>query len=83
MMADDVRCPNLHDGMAAVDVQGNSGHLILVRNHEGGSGGPYVEKPSITYADDGGSATTNMVVCEHSDAGVTFAITGPWGSGPL
>src|SRR5688500_19989478 len=34
MMADDVRCPNLHDGMAVIDAQGNSGHLILVRNHE-------------------------------------------------
>jgi secreted PhoX family phosphatase len=35
MMADDVRCPNPHDGMAVIDAQGNSGHLILVRNHEG------------------------------------------------
>ena len=34
-MADDVRCPNLHDGMAVVDAQGNSGRIILVRNHEG------------------------------------------------
>ncbi len=61
MMADDVRCPNLHDGMAVVGAQGNSGHLILVRNHEGGSGGPYVEKPSITYADDGDGGTTNLI----------------------
>ena len=61
MMADDVRCPNLHDGMAVVGAQGNSGHLILVRNHEGGSGGPYVSKPSITYADDGAGGTTNLV----------------------
>ena len=61
MMGDDVRCPNLHDGMAVVDVQGNSEHLILVRNHEGGSGGPYVEKPSITYASDGNGGTTNLI----------------------
>ena len=61
MMADDVRCPNLHDGMAVVDVQGNSGHLVLVRNHEGAAGGPYVEKPSITYADDGAGGTTNLI----------------------
>ena len=61
MMADDVRCPNLHDGMAVVGTQGNSGHLILVRNHEGGSGGPYVSKPSIIYANDGAGGTTNLV----------------------
>jgi secreted PhoX family phosphatase len=61
MMADDVRCPNLHDGMAVIDAQGNSGHVVLVRNHEGGSGGPYVSKPSITYADDGAGGTTNLV----------------------
>ena len=61
MMADEVRCPNMHDGMAVVDAQGNSGHLILVRNHEGGSGGPYASKPSITYADDGAGGTTNLV----------------------
>jgi secreted PhoX family phosphatase len=61
MMADDVRCPNLHDGMAVIAAQGNSGHLVLVRNHEGGSGGPFVEKQSITYADDGAGGTTNLV----------------------
>jgi secreted PhoX family phosphatase len=61
MMADDVRCPNLHDGMAVIDARGNSGQLVLVRNHEGGSGGPYVSKPSITYADDGAGGTTNLV----------------------
>ena len=61
VMADDVRCPNLHDGMAVVDTQGNSGHLILVRNHEGGNGLPYLDKPSITYATDGAGGTTNLV----------------------
>ena len=61
MMADDVSCPNLHDGMAVIDAQGNSGHLILVRNHEGGSGVPYLTKPSITYADDGAGGTTNLI----------------------
>lgn len=61
VMADDVRCPNLHDGMGVIDAQGNSGHLILVRNHEGGGGGPYVPKPSITYANDGAGGTTNLI----------------------
>ena len=60
-MADGVKCPNLHDGMAVVDTQANSGHLILVRNHEGGSGVPYLTKPSITYAADGAGGTTNLV----------------------
>ena len=49
VMADGVRCPNLHDGMAVVDAAGQSGRLILVRNHEGGGGTPYLDKPSITY----------------------------------
>ena len=44
VMADDVRCPNLHDGMAVVDAQGNSGRIILVRNHEGGAGTPVPEQ---------------------------------------
>jgi secreted PhoX family phosphatase len=61
IMADGVRCPNLHDGMAVVDVEGNSGHLILVRNHESGAGGPYVQKRSITYANDGAGGTTNLI----------------------
>jgi secreted PhoX family phosphatase len=61
VMADGVRCPNLHDGMAVVDLQGNSGHLVLVRNHEAGAGGPYLQKPSITYANDGAGGTTNLV----------------------
>src|SRR5262245_50353560 len=31
-MADGVPTPNLHDGMAVVEAQGDSGRLILVRN---------------------------------------------------
>ena len=61
MMADEVRCPNLHDGMAVIDAQGNSGRIILVRNHEGGGGTPYVNKRSITYRDDAAGGTTNLI----------------------
>jgi len=61
VMADDVRCPNLHDGMAVVDAQGNSGRIILVRNHEGGGGTPYLNKPSITYRNDAAGGTTNLI----------------------
>ena len=61
VMADDVRCPNLHDGMAVVDAQGNSGRIILVRNHEGGAGTPYLNKPSITYRNDAAGGTTNLI----------------------
>ena len=61
LMADEVRCPNLHDGMAVVDAQGKSGRIILVRNHEGGEGTPYVNKRSITYRDDAAGGTTNLI----------------------
>jgi uncharacterized protein len=61
VMADDVRCPNLHDGMAVVDAQGKSGRIILVRNHEGGGGTPYVNKRSITYRNDATGGTTNLI----------------------
>ncbi len=62
VMSDGVRCPNLHDGMAVVDAQGNSGRLILVRNHEGGGGAPYLtDKPSLTYLGDGAGGTTNLI----------------------
>ena len=30
-MADDVRCPNLHDGMAVIDAQAIPDGIILVR----------------------------------------------------
>ena len=56
-----IPCPNLHDGMAVVDAVGNSGKLILVRNHEGAAGVPYLSRPSITYAGDGAGGTTNLV----------------------
>lgn len=40
----------------------NSGHLILVRNHEAAVGVPYVvAKPEITYAADGAGGTTNLM----------------------
>ena len=60
-MSDGVRCPNLHDGMAVVDAEGNSGRLILVRNREGANGTPYLDKPSITYMGDGAGGTTNII----------------------
>jgi uncharacterized protein len=60
-LEDGTPCPNLHDGMAVVDAEGNSGRLILVRNHETGSGDPFINKPSITYAGDGAGGTTNLI----------------------
>jgi secreted PhoX family phosphatase len=48
--------------MAVVDAQGNSGRLILVRNHEGGGGDPYIpDQPSFTYRDDAAGGTTNLI----------------------
>jgi len=61
LMSDNVRTPNLHDGMAVVDTEGNSGRLILVRNHEGGHGTPYLNKRSITHLNDGAGGTTNLI----------------------
>ena len=61
VMADEVRCPNLHDGMAVIDAQGNSGRIILVRNHEGAAGTPYLNKRSITYRTDAAGGTTNLI----------------------
>jgi secreted PhoX family phosphatase len=61
-LEDGTLCPNLHDGMAVVEAQGNSGRIVLVRNHEGGGGDPYIlTKPSIVYRNDGGAGTTNLV----------------------
>src|SRR5262245_42829759 len=60
-LEDGTPCPSLHDGMAVVDAQGNSGHLILVRNHEPSAGEPYIHRPPITYANDGGGGTTNLI----------------------
>jgi secreted PhoX family phosphatase len=61
VMSDGIVCPSLHDGMAVVDQQGNSGRLILVRNHETAAGSPYLAKPSITFAGDGAGGTTNLI----------------------
>ncbi len=61
LMSDDVRCPNLHDGMAVVDAEGNSGRIIIVRNHEGAAGTPYLNKRSITYRGDAAGGTTNLI----------------------
>jgi len=61
-LEDGTPCPNLHDGMAVVDAQGSSGRLILVRNHEGAAGDPYITtKPSILYRADGAGGTTNII----------------------
>ena len=60
-MSDGIVCPSLHDGMAVVDQQGNSGRLILVRNHETAVGSPYLGKPSIMFAGDGAGGTTNLI----------------------
>jgi secreted PhoX family phosphatase len=60
-MDDGVLTPSLHDGMAVIDEQGNSGRLILVRNHEQAAGVPYLDKRAITYAADGAGGTTNII----------------------
>jgi len=60
-LQDGTPCPNLHDGMAVVDTLGNSGKLILVRNHESGfADGPYLKRKPLTYLNDGGGGTTNL-----------------------
>jgi uncharacterized protein len=41
--------------------RGGSGRLILVRNHEGAGGSPYVSDPEITYRTDGAGGTTNLI----------------------
>jgi uncharacterized protein len=67
VMSDGVRCPNLHDGMAVVDEwEPRSSKVVLVRNHEGGTGAPYiVGRSDITYGPSGVAAgaggTTNLV----------------------
>jgi uncharacterized protein len=61
VMSDGVATPALHDGMAVVDVRGRSGEIVLVRNHEVATGIPYLDKPRITYANDGGGGNTNLI----------------------
>jgi uncharacterized protein len=58
---DGIPCPGLHDGMAVVDAQDDSGRLTLVRNHEAAAGEPYIHRPPITYANDGSGGTTNLI----------------------
>jgi secreted PhoX family phosphatase len=60
VMDDGVKTPGAHDGMAVVDQRGHSGKIVLVRNHEGGNGVPYLAKPEIIYAPDGAGGTTNI-----------------------
>ena len=71
-MSDGVPCPNLHDGMAVVDewhgslpgidpIDDGATRLVLVRNHETGGGAPYVNRPEITYRNDGAGGTTNLI----------------------
>ncbi len=43
------------------DDRGGSRRLVLVRNHEGGGGVPYVASPGITYEQDASGGTTNIV----------------------
>jgi secreted PhoX family phosphatase len=61
-LKDGTPCPNLHDGMAVVDEIRNTGKLVLVRNHEADvSAAPYINKGRITYRNDGGGGTTNLI----------------------
>ena len=71
-MSDGVPCPGLHDGMAVVDewhgslpgidlIDDGATRLVLVRNHETGNGAPYVNRPEITYRNDGAGGTTNLI----------------------
>jgi uncharacterized protein len=59
-LSDNVICPGQHDGMAVIQGDRNSGRIVLVRNHEGARGAPYLQKPSITFANDGSGGTTNL-----------------------
>ena len=43
------------------DDRGRSRRLVLVRNHEGAGGTPYLTKPDITYEQDASGGTTNLV----------------------
>jgi secreted PhoX family phosphatase len=74
VMSDGVICPSLHDGMAVVDEwsgkddddddddsRHRSSRLVLVRNHEAANGNPYLDRPAITYANDGAGGTTNLL----------------------
>ena len=60
LLADGVRCPGAHDGMAVVDRWPGSGEVVLVRNHELSAGRPFVTDPSITFTADRAGGTTNL-----------------------
>lgn len=59
-MTDGNPTPNLHDGMAVVDEQGNN--AVLVRNHEVRTAGVSFGPPSLTYDPKGAGGTTNLLV---------------------
>jgi secreted PhoX family phosphatase len=64
-LADGTLCPDLHDGMAVIGTMGPD-RLILCRNHETGNGLPFVNRPPITYANDGAGGTTNLTFNLHT-----------------
>ena len=43
------------------DDRDRSSRLVLVRNHETANGAPYLNRPAITYANDGAGGTTNLL----------------------
>ncbi len=43
------------------DDRHRTGRLILVRNHEPGTGAPFINDASITYAGDGAGGTSNLI----------------------
>ena len=47
--------------MAVIQGDVATRRIILVRNHEGGNGDPYINRQSITYAGDGAGGTTNLI----------------------
>ncbi len=43
------------------DDRHRSSRLVLIRNHEQADGAPYLNRPAITYANDGAGGTTNLL----------------------
>jgi len=60
-LADGIRCPGAHDGMAVIDRGPGPGEVVIVRNHERSDGDPFVVAPEITFAGNGPGGTTNLV----------------------
>lgn len=60
-LSDGTPTPALHDGMAVVKEMGNSGKLILCRNHEVGGGVPAFAEGPFRYSPDAGGGNTNLV----------------------